>query len=130
MTIISIAHRLSTISKSENVIVLGKKGKVVEQGRFVELFSDPNSELSKLLDESSTQKKEDDERNDEQERLDKEAKEIEMRQRIQRGEIELVRSLIADLPYTSKTELVKQMEQELAEEEESYEKEELTSQAP
>ena len=53
-----------------------------------------------------------------------------MRQRIQRGEIELVRSLIADLPYTSKTELVKQMEQELAEEEESYEKEELTSQAP
>lgn len=130
MTIISIAHRLSTISKSENVIVLGKKGKVVEQGRFVELFSDPNSELSKLLDESSTQKKEDDERNDEQERLDKEAKEIEMRQRVQRGEIEMVKSLIADLPYTSKTELVKQMEQELAEEEESYEKEELTSHAP
>lgn len=130
MTIISIAHRLSTISKSENVVVLGKKGKVVEQGRFVELFSDPNSELSKLLDESSSQKKEDDERNAEQERLDKEAKEIELRQRIQRGEFELLRSLIADLPESSKVELVKQIEQELAEEEESYEEEELTSQVP
>ncbi|RLV84710.1 ATP-dependent permease MDL2 mitochondrial [Meyerozyma sp. JA9] len=130
MTIISIAHRLSTISKSENVVVLGKKGKVVEQGRFVELFSDPNSELSKLLDESSSQKKEDDERNAEQERLDKEAKEIELRQRIQRGEFELLRSLIADLPESSKVELVKQIEQELAEEEESYEEEESTSQVP
>lgn len=53
MTIISIAHRLSTISKSDNVVVLGREGKVVEQGRFVELFSNPGSELSKLLDDSS-----------------------------------------------------------------------------
>lgn len=121
MTIISIAHRLSTISKSENVIVLGKRGKVVEQGRFVELFSDPGSELSKLLDESSTQKPEEDGRNDEQERLDKEAKEIELRQSIERGEIEMVKSLICDLPYNSKMELVKQMEEELQEEQESYE---------
>lgn len=58
MTIISIAHRLSTISKSEFVVVLGKNGNVVEQGRFVELFSNANSELSKLLDESSNLKQE------------------------------------------------------------------------
>lgn len=56
MTIISIAHRLSTISKSENVVVLGKNGRVVEQGKFVELYSDPSSELSKLLDDSSLEK--------------------------------------------------------------------------
>lgn len=55
MTIISIAHRLSTISKSEDVIVLGKNGKVVETGKFIELFSNFNSELLKLLENDITE---------------------------------------------------------------------------
>ena len=53
MTIISIAHRLSTISKSV-CCCASKHGQVVETGKFVELFSNPDSELSKLLDESAT----------------------------------------------------------------------------
>ncbi|CCK70539.1 ATP-binding cassette permease MDL2 KNAG_0E02800 [Huiozyma naganishii CBS 8797] len=54
MTIVSIAHRLSTIRRSENVIVLGNDGSVVEQGKFKELFANPASELSKLLREKSS----------------------------------------------------------------------------
>lgn len=57
MTIVSIAHRLSTIRRSENVIVLGNDGSVIEMGKFKELFSDPSSELSKLLNEKSSRKK-------------------------------------------------------------------------
>ncbi|KAG0661264.1 ATP-binding cassette permease mdl2 [Maudiozyma exigua] len=53
MTIVSIAHRLSTIRRSENIIVLGNDGSVVEMGKFKDLFQDPNSELSKLLNEKS-----------------------------------------------------------------------------
>lgn len=53
MTIISIAHRLSTIRRSENIIVLGNDGNVIEVGKFKELFDDPNSELSKLLNEKT-----------------------------------------------------------------------------
>lgn len=53
MTIISIAHRLSTIRRSENIIVLGNDGNVVEIGKFKDLYEDPNSELSKLLNEKS-----------------------------------------------------------------------------
>ena len=53
MTIISIAHRLSTIRRSENIIVLGNDGSVVEMGKFKDLFADPESELSKLLSEKS-----------------------------------------------------------------------------
>ena len=53
MTIISIAHRLSTIRRSENIIVLGHDGSVVEMGKFKDLFGDTESELSKLLSEKS-----------------------------------------------------------------------------
>ncbi|KAG0664295.1 ATP-binding cassette permease mdl2 [Monosporozyma unispora] len=53
MTIISIAHRLSTIRRSENIIVLGNDGNVIEIGKFKELYADPASELSKLLSEKS-----------------------------------------------------------------------------
>lgn len=123
MTIISIAHRLSTISKSENVIVLGKHGKVVEEGKFVELFSKPDSELSKLLDESSSKNNDSEETMDEQERLDKEAEEIEMRQRIERGEIEFVKSMISDLPYNSKVELMKLIREDIDEKREVEEAE-------
>ncbi|SCU79671.1 LANO_0A07118g1_1 [Lachancea nothofagi CBS 11611] len=49
LTIISIAHRLSTIRRSENVIVLGHDGSVVETGKFKELYANENSELFKLL---------------------------------------------------------------------------------
>lgn len=55
MTIISIAHRLSTIRRSENVIVLGVDGSVVEMGRFKELYADHESALYKLLTEPSEQ---------------------------------------------------------------------------
>lgn len=54
MTIVSIAHRLSTIRRSENVIVLGHDGSVVEMGKFKELYANPTSELSKLLNEKSS----------------------------------------------------------------------------
>lgn len=54
MTIVSIAHRLSTIRRSENVIVLGHDGSVVEMGKFKELWKDPTSQLSQLLNEKST----------------------------------------------------------------------------
>ena len=53
MTIINIAHRLSTIRRSENIIVLGNDGNVVEIGKFKDLYEDPSSELSKLLNEKS-----------------------------------------------------------------------------
>lgn len=48
LTIISIAHRLSTIRRSENVIVLGNDGSVVEVGKFKDLYADQQSELYKL----------------------------------------------------------------------------------
>lgn len=54
ITIVSIAHRLSTIRRSENIIVLGNDGSVVESGKFKDLFVDPTSELSKLLREKSS----------------------------------------------------------------------------
>ncbi|KAK7679082.1 hypothetical protein QCA50_017841 [Cerrena zonata] len=121
MTIISIAHRLSTISKSENVVVLGKHGKVVEQGRFVELFSNPQSELSKLLDESSSKESKDEslddedveevKEDDEQRKLDEEALRIEKEQK-QQSEMEIVRSMIDDLPYDLRAQLVQQVSKE------------------
>lgn len=119
MTIISIAHRLSTISKSENVIVLGKKGKVVEQGRFVQLFSDPNSELSKLLDESSFKEYEEHISEDEVEKqgqLDHQAEEIEKRQKENGAELDIIRSLIDDLPAEARMELISQFTKELEDE--------------
>lgn len=53
ITIISIAHRLSTIRRSENVIVLGDDGSVVEMGKFKELYASKESELYKLLNEKA-----------------------------------------------------------------------------
>ena len=54
MTIVSIAHRLSTIRRSEIVIVLGNDGSVAEMGKFKELYDNPASALSMLLNEKSS----------------------------------------------------------------------------
>ncbi|SCU80185.1 LAFA_0B07976g1_1 [Lachancea sp. 'fantastica'] len=51
LTIISIAHRLSTIRRSENVIVLGHDGSVVEMGKFRDLYANEKSELFQLLND-------------------------------------------------------------------------------
>ena len=117
MTIISIAHRLSTISKSEFVVVLGKHGQVVETGKFVELFSDPDSELSKLLDESATsqaaadrqeQEEELQQENrhktqeDEREHINREAEEIENEQ----IKYSKAKNLIESLPLDMKQQLL------------------------
>ena len=117
MTIISIAHRLSTISKSEFVVVLGKYGQVVETGKFVELFSDPDSELSKLLDESATsqaaadRQEEEEElqqenrhktQEDEREHINREAEEIENEQ----IKYSKAKNLIESLPLDMKQQLL------------------------
>lgn len=118
MTIISIAHRLSTISKSENVIVLGKQGHVVEQGRFIPLFSNPDSELSKLLDETTFKEHEEhmtEDEVDEQDKLDHQAVEIEKIQQ-ERSELDIIRSLIDDLPHEMRAELIGQFTKELEDE--------------
>lgn len=125
MTIISIAHRLSTISKSENVVVLGKHGKVVEQGRFITLINNPDSELSKLLDEKTFTEHEDHMNETEvnmREHLDHEAEEIEKLQE-ERSEqnsdeindMEKIRTIMDELPYETRTELLKQFAKELDE---------------
>lgn len=125
MTIISIAHRLSTISKSENVVVLGKHGKVVEQGRFITLINNPDSELSKLLDEKTFTEHEDHMNEAEvnmREHLDHEADEIEKLQE-ERSEqnsdeindMEKIRTIMDELPYEARTELLKQFAKELDE---------------
>lgn len=117
MTIISIAHRLSTISKSEFVVVLGKYGQVVETGKFVELFSNPDSELSKLLDESATsqaaadRQEEEEElqqenrhktQEDEREHINREAEEIENEQ----IKYSKAKNLIESLPLDMKQQLL------------------------
>lgn len=126
MTIISIAHRLSTISKSEFVVVLGKHGQVVETGKFVELFSNPDSELSKLLDESATSQaaaatQEEDEvdgseqenrhhktQEDELEHINREAEEIENKQ----IKYSKVKNLIESLPLDMKQQLLAEINNE------------------
>lgn len=72
-TTISVAHRLSTIARSSRVIVLGSNGKCIEQGSFFDLYRDPGSELSKLLQKRS----ELDELQTEEKEKDNELKEIE-----------------------------------------------------
>ncbi|KGR05052.1 hypothetical protein MG5_04789 [Candida albicans P57072] len=120
MTIISIAHRLSTISKSEFVVVLGKHGQVVETGKFVELFSNPDSELSKLLDESATsqaaadRQEEEEElqqenrhktQEDEREHINREAEEIENEQIKYSKAKNLIESLPSDMKQQLLTEI-------------------------
>ncbi|SCU87694.1 LAME_0D11100g1_1 [Lachancea meyersii CBS 8951] len=56
LTIISIAHRLSTIRRSENVIVLGHDGSVVEMGKFKDLYANEKSELFQLLNDKKRNK--------------------------------------------------------------------------
>lgn len=107
MTIISIAHRLSTISKSENVVVLGKRGKVVEAGKFVDLYSNPNSELSKLLDSTSTKPKVGSEENSSN------AIEENVGEPDSDDSLHRVRSLIDELPYELRTELIRQISEEI-----------------
>lgn len=124
MTIVSIAHRLSTISKSENVIVLGKNGRVVEQGQFVKLINDPDSELSKLMDENTFKENEDritEEERNMQDQLDHEAEEIEKIQEekieeADRTEVETIRSIMDDLPHEVRAELLEQFSRELEDE--------------
>ncbi|KAK9360686.1 P-loop containing nucleoside triphosphate hydrolase protein [Lipomyces starkeyi] len=48
-TTISISHRLSAIRRSDHVIVLDTRGRVVEQGRFQDLVADENSYFMKVL---------------------------------------------------------------------------------
>ncbi|CAK9441424.1 uncharacterized protein LODBEIA_P52920 [Lodderomyces beijingensis] len=117
MTIVSIAHRLSTISKSEFVVVLGKNGKVVEHGRFVELFSNPNSELSKLLDESANRQDEDAVDEDEAEEIEQanyHAHELERQQR-QSGELSHLREMIDSLPHELRSQLIEEITEDTAE---------------
>lgn len=114
LTIVSIAHRLSTISKSENIIVLGKNGKVVEEGKFVQLFLNPDSELSKLLDESLYMQQEEKISEDEVEEIEREdriAQEVESGQKTEK--LDAVRSLIDELPYELRKELIEQINKEL-----------------
>lgn len=121
MTIISIAHRLSTISKSENIIVLGKNGQVVEEGKFVQLFSNPDSELSKLLDETSFKEYGENISEDEvekQSQLDHQAETIEKRQN-ENHELDIIRSLLDDLPYEARADLIQQFQRELEDEKKS-----------
>lgn len=121
MTIISIAHRLSTISKSEYVVVLGKAGKVVETGRFVELFSNPESELSKLLDESSIRKPEEHAKEiDESPEEDLDTKDEEL-------EIDHLRNMICDLPFESRRQLFNQLAIEVQEKKDGDVKERMTT---
>ncbi|WLF81925.1 ATP-binding cassette permease mdl2 [Lodderomyces elongisporus] len=111
MTIISIAHRLSTISKSEYVIVLGKHGQVVEEGRFVQLFSNPNSELTKLLDESTNKQEQDGIDEDEVEKIeqaDREAEEIEKLQQ-EYGQLQQLKELIDSLPEELRDQLIQEL---------------------
>lgn len=117
MTIILIAHRLSTISKLEFVIVLGKNGQVVEEGKFVELFANPCSELSKLLDELSTKKeytKMTDEEIESQNKRNQEAEKLEEDQLLNDDEVEFerVRSLVDDLPVELRKRLLLEMSSE------------------
>lgn len=49
ITIILIAHRLSTIKNSERIVVFNSHGEIVEDGEFADLFTNPDSELNKLL---------------------------------------------------------------------------------
>ncbi|KAM9934772.1 hypothetical protein OXX80_005644 [Metschnikowia pulcherrima] len=122
MTIISIAHRLSTISKSENVVVLGKNGKVVEQGKFITLINNPDSELSKLLDEKTFSEHEDRMNEDEvnkRDQFDHQAEEIEKLQEEQIEErnsskdMDTIKSIMDELPYEARAELLKQFAKEL-----------------
>lgn len=49
VTIISIAHRLSTIKNSSRIVVLNSTGNIVEDGEWSAMYSNPNSELNRLL---------------------------------------------------------------------------------
>ncbi|KAI5965361.1 MDL2 [Candida pseudojiufengensis] len=116
MTIISIAHRLSTISKSEFIVVLGKNGKVVEQGKFIDLFSDPQSELSKLLDESITKQEEEKINEDEIESIDQEnykASQIEKNQKdfkeFELQNLQDLQSLFNNLPENFRDKLIEEI---------------------
>ncbi|KAL8964010.1 MAG: hypothetical protein Q9183_004775, partial [Haloplaca sp. 2 TL-2023] len=49
-TTISIAHRLSTIKRSDTIIVLGKDGRVAEQGSYEELSKRKEGAFTKLME--------------------------------------------------------------------------------
>ncbi|KAI5950754.1 MDL1 [Candida jiufengensis] len=49
ITIISIAHRLSTIQNSDRIIVFNQDGEIVEDGEFINLHNNPESQFNKLL---------------------------------------------------------------------------------
>lgn len=55
VTVILIAHRLSTIKNSERVIVLDANGRIVEDGKFTKLISNPHSTLNQLLKSDDTE---------------------------------------------------------------------------
>lgn len=118
ITIISIAHRLSTISKSENVVVLGKRGKAVECGTFVELYSNPKSELSKLLDSTSSNMRKNDEGNSEEVSSTKSTSSTESSSDSapvfnEDDELLRVRSIIEDLPFELRQQLIQQITEQI-----------------
>ena len=49
-TTISIAHRLSTIKRSDTIIVLGKDGRVAEQGSYEVLSARKEGAFTKLME--------------------------------------------------------------------------------
>lgn len=118
MTIISIAHRLSTISKSENVIVLDKNGKVAEEGKFITLINDPDSELSKLLDEQTYQGQEErlsEDELQEQERRDRKAEDLEEAE-ARKLKLEKIREILQDMPLEVRAEIFQQFTKEVEDE--------------
>lgn len=93
------------------MIVLGKHGQVVEEGRFVQLFSNPNSELTKLLDESTNKQEQDGIDEDEVEKIeqaDREAEEIEKLQQ-EYGQLQQLKELIDSLPEELRDQLIQEL---------------------
>lgn len=54
-TTIIIAHRLSTIMDCDEIIVLGKNGQVLQQGKHAKLLSEPNSAYRELWENQNIQ---------------------------------------------------------------------------
>ena len=106
MTIISIAHRLSTISKSEYVAVLNKNGNISEHGKFIELYSNPHSELSKLLDESDFEPSEDSDEKYHEKDASEESK-------VEKS-IDLLENAIEQLPQERRAQIVSQLSKRFA----------------
>lgn len=73
LTTISIAHRLSTIQMSSRVVVFSQNGSIIDDDSFTAMIGNPESELNKLLNKSTSgrdteaEKKKEEEEEDEAE---------------------------------------------------------------